>query len=219
MALARAVEKIPDVPGKKKRGLLIALEGPTACNIGDTFEKIRKEFADNLVEVTLNVQHNWDIPEEEFRRAIAELAAIQPEIIESLDAGKLVVVHNHMMSVLAAAWRHNVFKCQEMQDVAGARALFSQCRDIIIPDITFLCMPAVETLVTRLVKNGNLASDDDYMYSSYREEAQAFGYIHRFMDDAYDIFCDPLGMENQMLNRIVLSTVTNCFHKKKFYCP
>ena len=217
MALARAVEKIPVVDGKQRRGLLIALEGPTGCNIADIFGKIWEELDSNAAVITLSTPDWKSNNEETFRKAIAELCSVQKTIIEELNSGKLVVVYNHMLAVLAAAWRHNVFNCQEVQDVAGARMLLASFRDVIIPDITFMCMPGIETTVNRLVKNGLLENEDAYMYSEYRTEARAYNKMSFYVDDVYDLTTSSINTESEMLQRIVLSSVTDCFKPIKFY--
>jgi hypothetical protein len=217
MSLARAIEKIPHVVGKEKRGLLVALEGPTQCNIHEVFNKILPDVESNTELYTFSFDFDWNNPDADFRRAIAQLYEAQDSIVAHLKRGKLVVVTNHTLSVLAAAWRNNVFKCRKMQDVAGARILLAAFRDIIIPDITFMCMPSIETMVNRLVKHGFITDEDAYMYSEYRVEAQAYNKMANYLDDVYDLSANPIGTESEMLQRIVLSSVTDCFKPIKFY--
>lgn len=218
MALVRAIEKIPGVPGKTRRGLLVALEGPTECRINELFDKILPELEGNMRGESINsLDFHWKIPEADYRNATARLFEIQESIIKSLNQGQLVVVHNHMLSVLASAYRHNVMHCKEVQDVAGARLLLSVMRGIIIPDITFLMMPGIETSVNRLVKTGALENEDDYMYSEYRQEALAYNKMASFVDGVYDLSSNPIGTEGEMLQRIILTSVTDCYNPIKFY--
>lgn len=220
MSLQKALEKVPtEIEGKRRRGLLVALEGPTCSNVSETFEKIRGELGD-IHYVTFPDFYSEDKigPECDLLARIIDLRSVQDEIINNLNAGKLVVCQGHMLGALKRALADNAFGVRNMQSVAAARVLLSFMRGVIVPDITFVIHPSTEVHASRLVKEGYIESDDDYVYSKYRDEFSAISHMSEYMDGVVIFAGQALSVESDMLNMIIVRSVVNAFEPKKFYC-
>lgn len=219
MSLQRALSKIP--ANVQRRGILIAIEGPVFCHSEETVKKILDELGDVLV-IPLESNHmrystmSDSDKDQAFFGLIARIKAMQPEILQAIDSGRNVIVYNYMLHAIAHGIMAGINRADQVQNVAAVRIMGRYLEGVVLPDRIFLFCPGVETYAKR-VEDHTLTSQDDYMFSDYRREVD----LHLMVSDYFDRVCcfanNPITMESDLLNMIVMQSVTNGHDKKRFY--
>jgi hypothetical protein len=221
MSLKRALAKLP--PNVPRRGILIAIEGPVFCNSDETVNKILDELDDPLCIV--NPWQNGCISpgqksntenETEFFSVITRIKRIQPEILQAIDSGRNVIVYNYMIHAIVHGILAGINRADQVQNVAAVRIIGRYLEGVLLPDRNFLFTPTIEVYSKRVEEN-TCISQDDYMFSDYRREVD----LHLTVSDYFDRVCcfsnNPITMESDLLNMIVMQSVTNGHDKKRFY--
>ena len=218
MSLKRALDKIPENIRSKRRGRLIAIEGPICSESKKTVDKIIEELDDPVI-IGADLSCLVDIPNEPnafFLRLITRIREMQDMIVTALNQGKLVIVFDYILHAIVQGVLLGVNRTDQMQNVASARYLGRYLDGVIVPDRIFVFCPSVETYSSRVEKRFNV-DQDIYMFSNHRKEVDHYMTFCDYLDRVSMFRGDPVSMESDLLNIIVMDSLTNGCEKIRFY--
>lgn len=196
MSIKKMIESLPPCPNR--RGLLVAIEGPYCSGKTHLIDKVKDLLGspEEVVVLNYNIHDHLDI-------------------INLLKRGICVIIENYIFDAMTDDM-HNDDTYQTMPTRKGFKKILKKYkRNTVVADLTIYLEPDTSTLVNRLVSEGVIKTEDEYIFSLIRRRNELFSKLAHsgIIENVVCMTHDPITKETDALNLITMRAAMEMYDR------
>ncbi len=196
MSIKKMIESLPPCPNR--RGMLVAVEGPYCSGKTHLIDKVKDLLGspEEVVVLNYNIHDHLDI-------------------INLLKRGICVIIENYIFDAMTDDM-HNDDTYQTMPARKGFKKILKKYkRNTVVADLTIYLEPDTSTLVNRLVSEGVIKTEDEYIFSLIRRRNELFSKLAHsgIIENVVCMTHDPITKETDALNLITMRAAMEMYDR------